>query len=145
MGRKSRHLARQAAVQALYQWDITQQNRLDIESSFLSDRKLEFSDQEYFQQLITTIPRQVRELDAVVAPFIDRDMSQVDPIERAILRLSTYELMHRSEIPYRVVINEAIELAKTFGSENSYRFINGILDKMGAKVREFEAAASKQG
>ena len=145
MGRKSRHLARQAAVQALYQWDVTGQNRFDIESSFLSDRKLELSDQEYFQQLITLIPQQAPELDAAVAPYLDRDMGKVDPIERAILRLSAYELIHRVEIPYRVVINEAIELAKTFGSENSYRFINGILDRMGTSVRELEVSASKQG
>jgi N utilization substance protein B len=139
----SRHLARQAAVQALYQWDVTQQNRLDIEACFLSDRKLQHSDLQYFRQLIQDIPRQVDELDAATQPFLDRPMEKVDPIERAILRLSAYELVQRMEIPYRVVINEAIELAKTFGSENSYRFINGILDKMVASYRELEVAAQR--
>lgn len=143
MSAGSRHLARQAAVQALYQWDVTRQNRLDIEASFLSDRKLQHSDLEYFRQLIRDIPRQADELDAAAQPFLDRPMEKVDPIERAILRLSAYELVQRMEIPYRVVINEAIELAKTFGSENSYRFINGILDKMVARHRELEVAAQR--
>jgi N utilization substance protein B len=139
----SRHLARQAAVQALYQWDMTQQNRLEIEKSFLSDRKLAHSDLEYFQHLIGDIPKQITEIDAAAQPFLDREMGKVDPIERAILRLSVFELTHHHEIPYRVVINEAIELAKTFGSDNSYRFINGILDKMVATVRELEVAAQR--
>lgn len=140
----SRHLARQAVVQALYQWDMTQQNRLEIEASFLSDSKLQHSDLEYFQHLITDIPKQVAELDAAAQPFLDRDMSKVDPIERAILRLSIFELLNHMEIPYRVVINEGIELAKTFGSDNSYRFINGILDKMVTTVRELEVAAAQR-
>jgi len=143
MGGGSRHLARQAAVQALYQWDMTQQNRLEIEASFLSDSKLQHSDLEYFQHLIADIPKQAADLDAAAQPFLDRDMEKVDPIERAILRLSVYELVNHMEIPYRVVINEGIELAKTFGSDNSYRFINGILDKMVATVRELEVAGQR--
>jgi N utilization substance protein B len=144
MGGGSRQLARQAAVQALYQWDMTKQNRLEIEANFLSDSKLQHSDLEYFQHLITDIPRQVEDIDAAAQPFLDRDMSKVDPIERAILRLSVFELMNHMEIPYRVVINEGIELAKTFGADNSYRFINGILDKMVATFRELEVAAANR-
>ena len=138
MNSGSRHLARQAVVQALYQWDVTRQNRLDIEASSLSDRKLQHSDLDYFKHLIAEIPRQATDLDAAAQPFLDRPMAKVDPIERAILRLSTYELVHHMEIQYRVVINEAIELAKTFGSDNSYRFINGILDKMVGVLRDKE-------
>lgn len=139
----SRHIARQAAVQALYQWDITGQNRLEIEKNFLSDQKLAHSDHDYFLHLIADIPKQISDIDTTAQPYLDRDMDKVDPIERAILRLSVFELINHQEIPYRVVINEAVELAKTFGSDNSYRFINGILDKVVATVRELEVAASR--
>ena len=142
MSGSSRHLARRAAVQALYQWDMTGQSRLDIEKNFLADDSLKKSDSEYFHELVREIPRQAGELDKNLNPYIERDITQVDPVEKAILRLAAYELLHHAEIPYRVVLNEAIELARTFGSENSYRFINGILDKMGTDFRAIEASAS---
>ena len=142
MSGSSRHLARRAAVQALYQWDMTGQSRLDIEKNFLADDSLKKSDSEYFHELVREIPRQAGELDNNLNPYIDRDIKQVDPVEKAVLRLAAYELLHHAEIPYRVVLNEAIELARTFGSENSYRFINGILDKMGTDFRAIEASAS---
>lgn len=142
MSGSSRHLARRAAVQALYQWDMTGQSRLDIEKNFLADDSLKKSDNEYFHELVREIPRQAGELDNNLNPYIDRDIKQVDPVEKAVLRLAAYELLHHAEIPYRVVLNEAIELARTFGSENSYRFVNGILDKMGADFRSVEASAS---
>jgi N utilization substance protein B len=141
MSRGSRHLARRAAVQALYQWDVTRQSRLEIEKNFLADDSLKKSDTEYFRELIAEIPRGARDLDEQLATYIDRDIDKVDPVERAVLRLAAYELLNHIEIPYRVVLNEAIELARTFGSENSFRFVNGILDKMGADVRSVEAAA----
>src|SRR5210317_1822982 len=124
MSGSSRHLSRRAVVQALYQWDMTQQSRLEIEKHFLADDSLKKSDTEYFHELIREIPRLVEELDTNLSPNIDRDITQVDPIERAVLRLAAYELLHHAEIPYRVVLNEAIELSRTFGSENSYRFVN---------------------
>jgi N utilization substance protein B len=98
---------------------------------------------DYFHELIREIPRLVEELDTNLAPYIDRSITQVDPIERAVLRLAAYEMLHHPEIPYRVVLNEAIELSKTFGSDNGYRFVNGILDKMGADIRSVEAAAGQ--
>lgn len=143
MSGSSRHLARRAVVQALYQWDMTQQSRLDIEKYFLSDDSQKKSDMEYFQELIREIPRLVEELDGNLKPFVDRSIKSIDPVERAILRLATYEMLHHPEIPYRVVLNEAIELSRTFGSDNGYRFVNGILDKMGAELRSVEAAASQ--
>ncbi len=143
MAGSSRHLARRAVVQALYQWEMTQQSRLDIEKHFLADDSLKKSDTDYFHELIREIPRLVEELDTNLAPYIDRSISQVDPIERAVLRLAAYEMLHHPEIPYRVVLNEAIELSRTFGSDNGYRFVNGILDKMGAEIRSVEAAAGQ--
>lgn len=143
MAGSSRHLARRAAIQALYQWEMTGQSRLDIEKHFLADKSLVKSDKEYFHELVTEIPRIVDDLDHHLSPYIDRKISLVDPVERAVLRVAAYELLHHLEIPYRVVLNEAIELSRTFGSENSYRFVNGILDKMGADVRTIEAAAGQ--
>ena len=140
MSGSSRHLARRAAIQALYQWDMTQQSRLEIEKHFLADDRLKKVDDEYFKELVQEIPRLVEDIDSSLSPYIDRDIAQVDPIEKAVLRVAAYELIHHAEIPYRVVLNEAIELSKTFGSENGYRFVNGILDKMGAEVRAVEAA-----
>jgi len=139
----SRHLSRRAAVQALYQWDLTGQNRFDIAAHFLSDQQLERSDQAYFEETIREVPRLKDELDAQLGPCLDRDLDAVDPVERAILRLATFELLHHPEIPYRVVINEAVELAKTFGSANSYRFVNGILDKLVTTARSVEVGASR--
>ncbi len=143
MAGSSRHLSRRAAVQALYQWDMTQQSRLEIEKYFLSDESLKKSDTEYFHELIREIPRLVEELDTNLSPYIDRSLTLVDPVERAVLRLAAYEMLHHPEIPYRVVLNEAIELSRTFGSDNGYRFVNGILDKMGAEIRSVEAAAGQ--
>jgi N utilization substance protein B len=140
MSGSSRHLARRAAIQALYQWEMTQQSRLEIEKHFLADDRLKKVDDEYFKELVQEIPRLVEEIDSSLSPYIDRDIAQVDPIEKAVLRIAAYELIHHAEIPYRVVLNEAIELSRTFGSENGYRFVNGILDKMGAEVRAVEAA-----
>jgi N utilization substance protein B len=143
MSGSSRHLARRAVIQALYQWEMTQQSRLEIEKYFLSDDSLKKSDTEYFHELIREIPRLVEDIDSSLAPYIDRNIALVDPIERAVLRLAAYELLHHQEIPYRVILNEAIELSRTFGSENSYRFVNGILDKLGADIRSIEAAAGQ--
>lgn len=143
MSGSSRHLARRAVVQALYQWEMTQQSRLEIEKFFLADDSLKKSDTEYFHELISEIPKLAEEIDTHLAPHIDRDIALVDPIERAVLRLAAYELLHHPEVPYRVVLNEAIELSRTFGSENSYRFVNGILDKLGTDIRAIEAAAGQ--
>ncbi|NOY16542.1 MAG: transcription antitermination factor NusB [Gammaproteobacteria bacterium] len=139
MSGSSRHLARRAAIQALYQWEMTQQSRQEIEKHFLADDCLQKVDNEYFKELVHEIPRLVEDIDGSLSSFIDRDITLVDPIEKAVLRLAAYELIYHAEIPYRVVLNEAIELSRTFGSDNGYRFVNGILDKMGAEVRSAEA------
>ncbi|GMT40884.1 MAG: N utilization substance protein B [bacterium] len=143
MSGSSRHLARRAAIQALYQWEMTQQPRLEIEKYFLADDRLKKTDNAYFQELVREIPRLVEDIDSSLLPYIDRDIALIDPIEKAVLRLAAYELIHHAEIPYRVVLNEAIELSRTYGSDNGYRFVNGILDKMGAEVRSIEAAANQ--
>ena len=116
-------------MQALYQWELTGQVSAGIEDSFLNDWGLEGVDQEYFKQLVQGILKYTAELDRVLEKCLDRDLASVDPIERSVLRIGTYELQFRPEIPVRVVLNEAIELARVFGAEEGYRFVNGVLDR----------------
>ena len=116
-------------MQALYQWELTGQGGAGIEDSFLNDWGLEGVDQEYFKQLIQGILKYTTVLDRVLEKCLDRDLASVDPIERTVLRIGTYELQFRPEIPVRVVLNEAIELARVFGAEEGYRFVNGVLDR----------------
>ena len=116
-------------MQALYQWELTGQVGAGIEDSFLNDWDLEGVDREYFKQLVQGILKYTAELDRVLEKCLDRDLASVDPIERTVLRIGTYELQFRPEIPVRVVLNEAIELARVFGAEEGYRFVNGVLDR----------------
>jgi len=135
---KARSRARQRAVQALYQWQMTAQNLGDIEAQFIADREMGKADLEFFHELLHQVPAQLDALDAELAGLADRPVEQIDPVERAILRMGTYELMHRLETPYRVVINEAVELAKTFGAEQGHKYVNSVLDKVARKVRAAE-------
>ena len=131
----SRHNARQAAVQALYQWDLTEQPAEKIEEYFVQIHDLQNVDMDYLHLLVSEIPKYNQELEDKVKPYIDREFSSIDPVERAILRLGAYELEYRKDVPVKVVLNEAIELAKTFGAEHSYKFVNGVLDKLAPVVR----------
>lgn len=135
MARGSRHLARQAAVQALYQWDLTEQAPEVILEHFIQQHDITEIDEEYFQLLVREVPLYHQELEAHITPMLDRELDDVDPVERAILRIGAYELEYQSDVPRNVVINESVELAKTFGAELSYKFINGVLDKVAADLR----------
>tara|TARA_B100000949_G_scaffold220286_1_gene220118 strand:- start:200 stop:628 length:429 start_codon:yes stop_codon:yes gene_type:complete len=126
----SRHLARRNAVQALYQWDITGQSVDEIENAFINDDAFVGVQRSYFQHLIENVPRQCEVLDGRLKQCISRELDSIDPVERAILRLSTYELLFRPDIPAKVVLNEAIELSRVFGSEEGFRFVNGVLDAL---------------
>jgi N utilization substance protein B len=145
MSRK-RTLARRAAVQGLYQWQVSGRDLRDVETLLLGDSDLpeelgaDLRDMDlgYFRELLRGVAARVSELDAAVEPFLDRPMSGVDPVEKAILRVGAFELVGRPEIPYRVVINEAVELAKIFGAEQSHRFVNGVLDRLAMDVRSVE-------
>lgn len=143
MSQGSRHLARQAAVQALYQWQLTEQSPEDIEDHFILDHEMSKVDMDYFDQLVRQIPLHIHELDDHLIPHLDREMDEVDPVERAILRVGAYELEFHPEVPYKVVINESVELSKTFGAEHGHKFVNGVLDKVAAKLRAVEMNASQ--
>ena len=129
-------------MQALYQWELTGQVGAGIEDSFLNDWGLEGVDQEYFKQLVQGIFKHTAELDCVLEKCLDRDLASVDPIERSVLRIGAYELQFRPEIPVRVVLNEAIELARVFGAEEGYRFVNGVLDQCQKLCRGSELPAT---
>ena len=132
-------MARQAAVQALYQWQLTGQTPEDIETHFISDHELKDVDVEYFHRLLREVPLRLHELDDHLTPYLDRGIEEVDPVERAILRLGAFELEFCLEIPYKVVINEAVELAKTFGAEHGHKYVNAVLDKVAGKLRKTES------
>jgi len=135
MARSGRHLARRCAVQALYQWDVTGQHNSEIESSFIKNEQLSGRHLEYFSTLIKDIPDQVEVIDNLISPHLDRSIEKVDVIDHAILRVGTYELKYQPDIPTKVVLDEAIDLAKVFASEHSYKYVNGVLDRIAREVR----------
>ncbi len=141
-----RSKARAAALQGLYQWELTGQDIATIDTNFIIRDDSRDIDQAYFQELLKGVPQHQYALDECIGPFLDRALAEVDPVECAILRIGAFELLYRREIPYRVVLNEAIELAKRFGAEQGHRYINGILDKAARKVRaeEFQAQAARR-
>jgi len=138
----ARRMARRKALQAIYQWQMNGGNLADIRQQFSeSQADMHKADPDYFIELVDEVPKALTLLDALILPHIDREMDQVDPVERAILRLSTYELRYRLEIPYRVVINEWLELSKLFGADQSHKFINGVLDKVSKQARKSEISS----
>lgn len=129
-------------MQALYQWELNPGNPDAVEQQFLADEEVKGADLGYFQQLWRGTVAHVDELDIALKDKIsDRQWTDVSEVERAILRLGAYELAHRLDIPYRVVINEAVELAKRFGAEHGHRFVNGVLDKLAQQWRKAEIDA----
>lgn len=135
-----RSWARRCAAQALYEWQITSQDPAQIAAQFLADEDLRKADPDYFQELVREVPARSAEIDAALEPFLDRPLAQVDPVERAILRIGGYELIQHPDLAYRIVINEAVELAKVFGAEQGHRYVNGVLDKLARAVRTVEFA-----
>ena len=136
----TRRKARRLALQALYQWQIAQTDITHLQQQFLQDTDLAGVDVDYLRELICTVPAQVDALDLRIEPYLDRALSSLTPIELAVLRIGTYELLHRLDIPYRVVINEGIELSKTFGASQAHRYINGVLDQLAKAIRIDETA-----
>ena len=134
----ARHRARKLALQALYQWHMADTDLIKLDTEYTLDANPKKVDIEYLQTLIHNVPKHCKELDALSAKHFDRDAEQVGPIELTILRIAAYEFSHRPEIPYKVVINEALELAKIYGPEQSFKYINGILDKVATETRSQE-------
>ena len=141
---QTRKQARKAAIQALYQWQSTRQNIQDIEDQFREERQNSKIDFVYFSELLHGIPARVDELDLLIEPLVDRTMKEVNPVELAILRLATYELQNCMDVPFSVVINEAIELTKQFGADQGYKFVNSVLDQLSRKFRQAEIEEKKR-
>lgn len=138
---RERSNARRRALQAIYQWQLTAQNLGDIETQFLQEEDMAKTDLDYFKELLHEIPKHITELEAHCLPHVSRPMEQVDPVERAALLIGLYELQYRLDVPYRVAINEAVELAKSFGAEQGHKFVNGLLDKVAKQLRAAEFKA----
>ena len=135
--KKARHLL----VQALYQWQLAGADLHAIEAQFFTDNDMRKVDTEFFREVLHGIAATVDELDACYGKYLDRALDELDPVSRALLRLGTYELLHRIDVPYRVAINEGINLAKAFGPTDAHKYVNGILDKVAAGSRQLEIAA----
>lgn len=140
---EQRRAARSFALQALYQWQIAGQPVNEIDAQFRVDNEAEMrnTDKRLFSELLTGVASRKSELDEQFKPFLDRELDDLDPVELAVLRIGSYELIHRLEVPYRVAINESVELAKIFGATESHRYVNGVLDKLAQRVRMAEVKA----
>jgi N utilization substance protein B len=137
---KARHKARRFAVQALYQWQLSGNSLNFIEQQFNSREDVDLTkvDMLYFQELLHAIPADLNTFDELLKPYLDRDLESLGYVELAILRIGCYELVKRLDIPYKVVLNEAIELAKSFGADESYKYVNGVLNKLAGQLRTAE-------
>jgi N utilization substance protein B len=125
----ARTVARKLALQALYRWQLNSCEWQDLISEFATDPDMPRADGEYFQALISGICGAREQLDAALTPLLDRQPSQLDPIEHAVLLIGGYELQHRPDVPFRVVINEAVSLARRFGATDGHKYVNGVLDR----------------
>lgn len=139
-----RRRARRRAVQALYQWQITGQDADEIVRQFLSVQNMKGVDTAYFEQLLRGVISRCEELDRALQPFLDRSLEHVDLMERVVLRLGAHELLHCPELPYRVVLDECVDLAHRFGSEQGHTYVNAVLDKAAQDWRKAETGRSAE-
>lgn len=141
----ARSRARHYAMQSLYQWEMTGNNLATIEAEYRSDNDMTKVDVEYFHELFHGAAAIKSTLDEAYEPFLkDMKVKSLDPITKAIMRMASYEFKSRIDVPYKVVINEAVKLAKKFGAQDSHKFINGVLDKLAGVLREEEVKANKK-
>lgn len=139
--KSSRRRAREYALQGLYQWQVAGNEPTDIQRTLAEDAPFAKIDHSFFKELFVGTVAKAPELEQTITAAIDRKFEELSPVEKAILLLSTYELAHMQETPYRVIINEAIELAKTFGGTDGHKYVNGVLDKLAPTLRPQETRA----
>jgi N utilization substance protein B len=139
--KSARHRARELALQGLYQWRVAGSSVSQIQKTTLDEKSVGRFDVELFNQLLRGVVAHSEELIELISPNLDRPLAELSPIECSVLLLATYELKHHLEVPYRVVMNEAIELTKTFGGSDGHKYVNGVLDKLVAVLREAEVNA----
>lgn len=131
--------ARRRALQAVYAWQVSGGNAQQVIAQFAHEQAHEIADLEYFEDLVRGVMQHRAQLDEALQPYLDRTVEEVDAIERAVLRIATYELLHRVDVPYRVVLNEAIETSKRFGAEHGHTYVNGVLDRAALEWRAAES------
>jgi N utilization substance protein B len=142
--RTPRHRAREFALQGLYQWLLNHEDAGAIDAHMRGAHGFDKADAEHFNTLLHGVIREVASLRSGLSPLIDRPIDQLSPVEHAALLIGSYELMHHVEIPYKVVINEAVELTKSFGGIDGHKYVNGVLDKFAAKARAAEVDALRK-
>jgi N utilization substance protein B len=140
---KARGKSRRLAMQAIYQWQMTGDNITEIKQQFFDENNMSLVDSEYFSELVSGVASSISALDPLLVKNMSRDIESVDPVERSILRLATYEFVNRLDVPYRVVINEAVNITKEYCAENSHTFVNAVLDKVAKEVRHIEVQSSR--
>ena len=140
---KAKQKARKLSLQALYSWDLGGIDLQTIEVNFTIENDMSKVDTDLFKALLYEVPKNLAKIDEAYQSHLDREQDQLDPVSRAILRISTYELLFSIEVPYKVAINEGVNLAKTFGPTDAYKVINGVLDRVAAQSRAVEIAAHK--
>lgn len=141
---KEKQKARRMLLQALYSWDVGGTDLVDIEAEFHTDNDMSKVDTALFHTILFGVPKNLAQIDGTYSPHLDRENKQLDPVSRAVLRLSSYEMVFSIDVPYKVVINEGVNLAKTYGPTDAYKFINGVLDKVAIEHRAVEVAANKR-
>lgn len=145
MSPAARRKARHYAMQGLYQWKMAGANLSAIEAEFRADNDMTHVDVDYFHELLHETPKHLDEVQAVFAPHLqERSLNELDPVTEALLHMSAYELKYRMDVPYKVVINESVALAKKFGATDSHKFVNGVLDRAAAEARAVEVSAEKK-
>ena len=143
--KNARHKARELALQGLYQWLLAEEHADEIRTHLAEFKGYDKADQKYLAQLLNGVIADAAELEAAFGPLLDRPVDELSPVERGVLLLGSYELAHVPEVPYRVVINEAVELAKSYGGTDGHKYVNGVLDKLAAKLRAAEVKARRSG
>ncbi|MGB2374931.1 MAG: transcription antitermination factor NusB [Porticoccaceae bacterium] len=140
---KAKQKARKLLVQALYSWELGGIDLQTIEVNFHIENDMSKIDSDLFKKVLYEVPKNLSKIDECYRPYLDREQDQLDPVSRAILRIATYELLFSIEVPYKVAINEGVNLAKTFGPTDAYKFINSVLDRVAAQSRAVEVSANK--
>lgn len=140
----TRTKARKLLVQALYQWQVAGADIREVEVQFFTDNDMKNVDTDYFRELLHQIPAQLDVVDNAYAPLLDRKPEDLDPVSKTVLRIGAYELVNRIDIPYKVVINESVNLAKKFGPTDAHKYINSILDKLAGEIRGIEIQAERK-
>lgn len=143
--KNARHKARELALQGLYQWLLAEEHAVEIRAHLAEFKGYDKADQKYLEVLLNGVIADAAELEAAFSSLLDRPVDELSPVERGVLLIGAYELAHVPDVPYKVVINEAVELAKSYGGTDGHKYVNGVLDKLAAKLRSSEVKARKTG